>query len=253
VIKQSCDNSKKQMSWEDEDFEVPAVIPVVSLKKNWDEEEDEALIQETVFKPVAQTPAMIEAAAKKAAEQDALLQLKIQQSLLEKETPEDRKAREKKLLEDENNELTKDLFSGLSLEKGSTSEQAVVSVSSTKVSVKGLGGISLKNKQDHANFGVSCAQKLSESSAFNLAAYFKSLSDVLIKETVTTEVLEEILATITKIKTEKLKAEKPATKKKEKKSKKDILNDNKYQADKFGDSIYHDKYDSYTNLEDDFF
>ena len=164
-------------SWEDEDFEVPILTPA-AVPSSWEDEEDQVDLSVKVTKP---TPAQVEAAKKKAKEDELALEAKIKLSLLEKETPEERKAREKRQVEEADNELTGELFS--SSTKGKSVEGSSGSL------VKGIGSAVLKTKQDHTTFGVTVSQKLSESSAFNIAAFYKSLSKVLDSPTVTSEVV----------------------------------------------------------------
>lgn len=230
-------------SWEDEDFEVP-VLAVPSVPANWEDEEDEVELDSKI----TSTPSasQIEADKRKADAAEKALATKLKLAELANETTEDRKAREKRQVEEADNELTGELFGESATKKSGGSS-----------SMKGIGAISLKTKQDHLTFGTTIAQKLSESSAFNKAAFFKNLSKTLDTSSMTTEVLDEILVDITRIRDAKVKAEKPAVGKTEanagKKSKKDIKAANKKHSDVFGGSDYVDKYaDQYGGMEDDF-
>jgi len=113
----------------------------------------------------------------------------------------------------------------------------------------------LKTKVDHTNFGVTISQKLSDSSAFNIIAFYKSLSKTLESSTLTSESIDEILNDIKAIRDEKLKLEKPAKQAVAKKSKKDIKVEEKKHGDVFGMATKNrdvDKYDHYSNMEDDY-
>ena len=133
-------------SWEDEDFEVPVLATTTAVPSSWEDEEDEVdLNSTTITKP---SPAAIEAAMKKAKENELALEAKIKLSLLEKETPEERKVREKKQVEEADNELTGELFG---VGGSSSPDKSVVS----SVGIKGIGSTILKTKQDHTTFGVT--------------------------------------------------------------------------------------------------
>lgn len=231
-------------SWEDDDFEVPDIAPTFSLNtKKADDEED---LVETDFsaKPNQTSQSTINAAKKKAEEEERILAERMKQAELDKETPEARKLRLKKEVEQADHELTGELFGDVvkganSIEKSS--------------GTKGIGSIALKTKQDHSNFGVICGQKLGDSSGFNVAAYYKSLSDCLKSKNCSIEVLDEILTNITKIREDRAKIEKPAVKTTTaKKSKKELAHQTKKHADVFGGDDYDDKYSHLTNMEDDF-
>lgn len=233
-------------SWEDEDFEVPVLAKPVAPSSWEDEEEDEVDLATKVSKP---SPAAVEAALRKAREDELALETKVKLSLLEKETPEERKAREKRQVEEADNELTGELFgSGLS----SPGVKSSVVSGSVRTGL-GVGSTVLKTKQDHTTFGVTVCQKLADSSAFNIAAFYKSLSKVLETPGVTSEVIDEIYAEISRIRENKLKLEKPAKPAVAKKSKKDIKISEKKHSDVFGGSSGGvGKYDHYNDMEDDF-
>ena len=181
-----------------------------------------------------------------AIEDEKALQTKIQLALLEKETPEERRAREKKQVEDADNDLAGELFGSSTLKSDSKQKSAVP---------KGIASTVLKTKQDHQTFGLTVSQKLAESSAFNVIAFYKSLSKVLESRNVGSEVLEELLVDLNRIKDEKLKIEKPAKQTNTKKSLKEIKKVEQNHADKFGTASKNkdlDKYDHYASLEDDF-
>eukprot|EP01038_Epipyxis_sp_PR26KG_P011161 gene11161-14978_t len=230
-------------SWEDEEFEVP-ILPTtnsINVPNSWEDEVDQVEVDVVIkTQPAAST---IEKAAKKALEDERLLALKLEQTKLANETPEEKKARLKREVEEADYKLTGELFGG---------EKASVATTSNS-GVKGIGATIVKTKQDHLNFGSACASKLSESSAFNIAAFYKSLSECLKSSTMTSETIDEVLATINKIREEKLIAEKPVNKGPPKKSKKAINAAVKKHNDVFGGSDFVDKYDEqYGYIEDEF-
>jgi hypothetical protein len=192
--------------------------------------------------PAAPTAAQIEAARKKAQQAEEALSAKMKAAELANETPDERRIRERRQVEEADNELAGELFDTQSQKSGSV----VGSVSAAK----GLGALSLKTKQDHTTFGTATASKLSDSSTFNIGAFFKSLVKVLDGPNVTAETLDDILADVTKMRDAKVKAAKAVV---GKKSKKEIKSIEKKHNDVFGGSNYVDKYeDTYAGMEDDF-
>lgn len=232
--------------WDDEEFEVPVVAPKAAVKAAWDDEDE---IDNTPVVAAKPSAAVLEAAAKKARDEELALEAKLRNAALENETPEQKRLRERQQVEEADHAIAGELFGGAGTGKAPTS-----SIGSTSSSVKGLGAIALKTKQDHLTFGTTIAQKLSSSSAFNIAAFYKTLAKTLDQPTVTSEVLNEILAEINKIREAKLKLEKPAAKPTvAKKSKAAIAAEAKKHADKYGGSYDDvDKYDHYNDMEDDF-
>lgn len=244
--------------WDEEGFEVPdlqAASLKPSIPKSWDDDEEDLLQKEIEAKLTVRAPtaAEIEAAKKKAIEDERALQQKIKLSLLEKESLQERKMREKQQAEDADNQIANELFGGATAKDSNKAS----SESNTSITVlRGIASTTLKTKQDHVNFGLTVSQKLAESSPFNIAAFYKSLAKTLEVPAISSEIVEEILAEIKRIKEEKLKIEKPAVKAAVvKKSKKNIVEEEKKHADKFGSAKKNDlldKYDHYSNLEDDF-
>lgn len=224
--------------WENEEFTVPTFV-APPVKAGWDDEDAPEEVSTPVTKPSA---AVLAANAKKAAEEEAALEAKIRNAKLENETPEEKRLRERKQAEDSEVALASEFLGGGksvgSSEGGST--------------VKGLGAITLKTKQDHMTFGTTVSAKLSQSSAFNIAAFYKTLSKTLENPVVTSEVLDEIIAEINKIRENKAKVEKANKTVVVKKSKKELATAAKKHNDKYGGSDYVDKYDHYNDLEDDF-
>lgn len=225
-------------SWEDEDFEPK--LGQAEPPSNWDDEED--LVE--VEKNYVATPSesQLQAQQRKAAEAERSLAAKLKNAELANETPEQKKLREKRQVEEADHEITGELFgagaSKFKSEDGSSS--------------RGIGAITLKSKQDHTSFGNTIAQKLSDSSAFNTAAFYKSLSKCLQQDIMTTQVLDEILNDIKKIRDAKAKVEKPAAVAVAKKSKKAIKAEEKRHADIFGGCDGGDDDHGYGDIEDNF-
>ena len=228
-------------SWEDEDFDVPT-LPTPAPPANWDDEEDEVEIDPKIV-PAKPSQSQIDADKRRAEEAERALATKLKLAELANETPEEKRLREKRQVEEADNELTGELFGNGTTTKSSGASSPAM----------GIGSKPLKTKQDHLSFGTLIGQKLSNSSAFNLAAFYKTLTKSLDSPAVTSEVLNEILADITKIRDAKAKAEKPTKQINTKKSKKDIKAAEKKHADVFGGSDYVDKYDDqYGGMEEDF-
>lgn len=229
-------------SWEDEDFEVPTFAPVAGLKDDWDDEVDETQLEQAKL-PAAPTAAQIEASRKKAEEAEKALALKMKMAVLANETADERKIRERREVEQADNDLAGELFDTQSTKSG----VSTVGGSTTK----GLGAVVLKTKQDHSNLGTATASKLSDSTTFNIGAFFKNVVKVLDRPDVTAETLDEILADINKYRDTKVKAAKAVAG--TKKTKKEIKSSVKKHNDVFGGSDYVDKYeDNYGGMEDDF-
>ncbi len=230
-------------SWEDEDFEqrLPPV-PVASLggsaPTHWDEEDEVEL--DNKLKAVKLTPEMIAANEKKARDAEAAFENKLKLAELAKETPEERKARERKAMEDSDAALAGELFD-------SKDANSPMSGTSRAGSV-----VVLKTKQDHSAYGTTVAQKLGASSAFNVAAFYKTLSKVCEGSEMTSQVLAEIIGDLTKIRDNKQKLEKPApVSTAVKKSKKQINQEQKKHADIWGGASEGD-FDRYADIEDSF-
>ena len=244
-------------SWDDDDFEVSTVFtaPIAataaasssSVVDSWEDEVDETEIElnnkkKTVV--VEQSAAQIEAAKKKAKEAEAALEAKLKLAILDNETTEERKARIRMEVEKGENALAQELFDAKDNAKGASIGGAQGSVT------KGLGSMPLKTKQDHTTLGTAIVTKLTDSTTFNIGAFYKSLSKCLESPSVTAETLDDILKDITRIQESKVKAIKPTV---VKKSKKDLAKEAKKHSDVFGGSDnYCDKYDGYNDLEDDF-
>ncbi|RYH26484.1 hypothetical protein EON65_14380 [archaeon] len=229
-------------SWEDEDFEVPAIANALSsLKaKNDDDEEDETLKQsETVFSPITKSAGVL----KREAEEAELRAAKMQESLHANETGEQKRIRERKQAEEADTKLAGDLFAGT---KATTEAAQPVSAA------KSIASVPLKTKEDHTKLGALLSKRLATSSAFNVSSFYKALIPTLDQPTITTEILDEIMRDIKVIRDSRAVAEKAIKAAATKKSKKQLEAEARAHADKFGDSDRVDQYDHYSNVEDDF-
>lgn len=234
-------------SWDDEDLDLderlaPAVSSVftapVAAANNWEDEEDLVEV-DAKFQAAKLTPDQIAANEKKQRQAEIAQENKLKAEMLKKETPEERKARERRAAEEADNELTGELF-------GSGGGKSAAGSASSR-----SGVVVLKTKQDHTNYGNTCATKLAASSAFNLAAFYKALSKTCDSSGVTSEVLNEIIADLTKIRDVKLEKEKPQAKNAvAKKSKKQMKQEAQKHSDVFGGGDYGD--DMYADIEDSF-
>lgn len=225
-------------SWEDDEFEVPT-LGKIEPPSNWDDEEDLVEVEKNIITTPSESQLL--AQQRKAAEAEQALAAKLKNAELANETAEQKKLREKRQVEEADHEITGELFGvGGSKLRGDDAGSS-----------RGIGAISLKSKQDHTSFGNTIAQKLSDSSAFNTAAFYKSLSKCLQQDTMTTQVLDEILNDIKKIRDAKAKVEKPAAVAVAKKSKKAIKAEEKRHADIFGGCDGVDDH-GYEDLEDSF-
>ena len=234
-------------SWEDEDFDVP-VVPVVK-KANWDDEEDEADLASLDVQPAVQTPEMIARLAKKAEEDAVKLANKLKFAALEKEAPEDRKMRERRLIEEADNELSAELFADATRAATASSSLASTSVKPVVSKAATLAGISVATKQDHINLGNLVAKKLDSSTSFNIAAFFDTFAET-IQNKLSVESLDKCLETLKKIRADR--DEKVAKKMESKKTKLAVKAEKKKHEEVFGGANYEEDYADYAGIEDDF-
>lgn len=171
--------------WDDEDFEVPT-LNNSTLKKDWDDEEEEEIVTKVTL-----SAAQIEANTKKTKDEEIRLANVLKFAILEDETPEEKRARERKQIEDSDAVLAGEMFGGAST-GAATSQKAAATIQS------GVAGAVLSTKADHTNFGILCAKKLSDSTAFNVAAFYKSLTEK-VQKNLSSESCDEILAVFTKV------------------------------------------------------
>eukprot|EP01041_Mallomonas_annulata_P008914 gene8914-18446_t len=231
-------------SWEDEEFEVPVLQANTSgVPKSWeDEDENEA---ERLSLPVIPSPAQIEAAKKRADDEAALLAKKLEFALLEKETPEERKVRERKKVEEGETALAGELFDVDSKTSGGPKKGKELGASSGSVT-SGIAGAKLKTKDDHVNFAITVSAKLAESTSFNITSFLKELSERT-KGSLTSESLTDIIDSLTVIRDSKKKTEDPQKGVVVKKTKKSLKAEQKKHEDTFGFVEEDAAYSSYSN------
>eukprot|EP01039_Chlorochromonas_danica_P001606 gene1606-1754_t len=228
--------------WEDDDFEVPDLannLAAVSLPVV--EEVDEALKKPEQPLPIVKAAGVL----KKQQEEAEALARKMESSIHDNETAEERRIRERKQVEEADAKLAGELFRG---EGGGAAQAVAIPVSAAK----SVAGIPLKTKEDHSKLGTLLSKRLATSSAFNVSAFYKSLMPALDQTTITTEVLDELIQELQSIRAARNVAEKavkPAAA--VKKSKKELEAEKKKHADKFG-GFKEDVYDNYGDLEDQF-
>jgi len=102
------------------------------------------------------------------------------------ETADEKRRRENAQIEAADNALTNEMFDSSDSQKKSDGNSIASSVA----------GAVLKKKQDHVDFAIIVANKLSESTPFNTSAFYKELTKK-IKAKLSLEVLEEVVESLT--------------------------------------------------------
>lgn len=220
--------------WEDTDVSI-VLNKNAAPQKQWDDEEEE----EDVPAPVVKSAKQIEAEKKKAKDEEIALQIKLQNTLLENETAEQRRIRERKQAEEGDMALFAENLGG------------TPKISSSSSATTGLGGIPVKTKEDHTKFAILCANKLEQSTSFNVAAFLKEFANRT-KAQLTLESLEEIIGNLSQMRDIK-RSESNRTNAKAKVTKKELKQKDKAHRDVFGGFEDEDEIDQkYGNYEDDF-
>ena len=159
---------------------------------------------------------------------------------------EDKKARERRQIEEADNALTEELMGGGTKKK--------VGLSSGPT---GIAGIPLNTKAEHTSFGITISKKMADSTPQYIAAFYKALTDRLPAK-MTGEVLDNMVAVIAQVRDEKKVMEGESAKalskgKKSAAAKKEAKAKEKKQKEIFGGSDQLDEYyEAYGSLEDDF-
>ena len=236
--------------WDDEDeWEADAALGALdsklgATKTAWEEEDEVEVSIPEVAKPAEATLA---AKAKAIAAQDAKLNNQVKYALQAEEGMEDKKARERRQVEEADHALTEDLMGSGAV------KPAKKSLGSASSGALGLAAITLNTISDHKTFGVTISKKIQDSTPLTVVAFMKSLLDNL-PPAMTTESLDQILSTLTAKRTEKAAKEGEQAKlNKATKTKKQIKADEKRHKDVFGgvDKL-DDYYEQYGSIEDDF-
>ena len=225
------------MDWEDEmeNFVPPTVTAVAD---NWEDEFDEILAE--MKKPAevaAPSAAQVAAAREKAAREEEILANKLKFAQLENETADERKIRERRLVEEGDAAIAGELFDTVSV------------ASSKKSTTTGIGGIPVKNREDHVNFGLLASSKMEKSTSFCIAAFLSTVIDKS-QNTLSSESIDELLNALQEIKKTKAKVQEKV--KPVKGAKKAQKQKEQRHADVFGGKFQEDVYDEYAGMEDDF-
>jgi len=234
-------------SWEDADEDFVPVLPTApssSLKANWDDDEEDETLKEEVVVPVELTAAQKALIKKKREQEEQTLAIKVKNIQLESETPDEKKLRERKAVEEADSHLTDELFDNVDSQQ---------SKKVTRTASGGIAAITLANKQDHINFGITVATKLEKSTTFGVTAFMKEVLNRT-NSKLSAEGLDELHAILTKLKESRKIAEDAKLRDKGKPvSQKAAKAKAKLATDTFGGEYdYVDKYDKFANLEDDF-
>jgi hypothetical protein len=85
-----------------------------------------------------------------------------------RETPEERRAREKAMVEESDHALSNELFQGV----GSSSSSAAVKPKVATVG-SGIASAALKTNQDHQNFALLVTKRFDNSTSQNISVFYK--------------------------------------------------------------------------------
>lgn len=233
------------MSWEDseDEFEVnlDSLDAKLGNKNAWDDEEDE-LVVETEVKPAVPSANTLKNKQKELEKAATTLENQVKYALEEGEGAEDKKARERRQVEEADHALSEDLF-------GTNTTTKTKSLGSASGS---LAAIALKTKTEHTNFGVTISKKMAESTPLHMCAFFKSFLERL-PESMNTDSLDNIMEVLKKVREKKKEKEGETAAKVKKTSKKETKKKEKRHADVFGSaSNYDDLDEQYGGMEDDF-
>lgn len=230
--------------WDDDDNDWEAEVDLGALdsklgsKSAWDDEEDEVEIAAPEIS--APSAATIAAKEKELAMKEQTLQNQVKNALQEGENAEDKKARERRQVEEADHALTEELLGG--------GGKKVASLGGST----GLASIPLNTKAEHTTFGITISKKLSNSTPLSVVAFFKSLCERL-PAGMTTESLDSILAVLNQKRAEKKEKDGEVAKVKKGKTTKELKKEKKRHDDVFGGVDKLDEYyEQYGNMEDDF-
>lgn len=217
------------------------VVPKASYAD--DEEEDLTLkeLAEAKLKISVPSAAQVEAHRKKAQLEEETLANKLEYALQESETAEEKKLRERRQQEESDLRI---LAQDMGVDTPSSRGGGGGSV------VSGVAGIALKTKQDHVNFAITVANKLSPSTQICCSAFAAELIG-RIKGNISPEGLDSLIAVLTAARATRVTVQAVSTKK----SKKELKKETKKQEDIFGglDDSALALEDQYAAMEDDSF
>lgn len=228
-------------SWDDEEFDVPTLAP--SGPTSWEDEDE---VDEESAPVHGLKPQLSMAKAKKLQHEAAAAKLaRLDAMLDENESPEDRKLRERRMIEEGDHALTDELFSGV------TSEETVVKDPNAVT-------MPLKDLKDHLHLVVTLNEKMAASKQNHVVMFTKEFLKTNSEERFEVADLSEMINILTTAKnTKEEKMKKPTAKAKTgkaaKKTKKEVLAEKKKHDDLFGDNDRNGEYDAYEDQFDDFF
>lgn len=248
--------------WEDEDF-----VPILPNAGKIAGAGEEDLLEKELAESSAPRPVDEAAIKRKEEAAEAAFKAKLQAAKEDNETPDQRRLRERRQIEEADHGLTNELFdkdqvaeTAKSSPKKAPSSAAPAAAAAVNPSRNfsssggsGLGSIPLASNQDHFEFGNLVSVKLSDSTSFNIGAFYKGLAKVFKQNNVSVETLDEILVELNKAR--EAKAAKDGPKKKGdvgKKSQKEVKKENKRHEELFGFAETNSKYSGYDDIEDDF-
>lgn len=233
------------VDWDNEDFEVPVLMSVKVKANNFEEEEEEEELQHDITpKPAAKAAfsnkvTKSEAELKKEREADKALLEKVKMAKLENETPDQRKLRERQIVEAADAVVANELFNGSTSDNGEYDGE-----------FRGIGSIPIRTKQDHIDFAFVCNEKMEESTPLCLAAFYTNMTNHL-KEKFTVETCDEVIKMLTLVRDDKKKTQAKAPTA-PKLSKKQVEAQKKKHVDKYGGADEDERYADYSNIEDDY-
>mmetsp|Transcript_4087 Transcript_4087/g.5239 ORF Transcript_4087/g.5239 Transcript_4087/m.5239 type:complete len:172 (-) Transcript_4087:437-952(-) len=162
-------------SWEDDDFDVPTFNTAPTTngvnKTSWEdeEEEEEPKPVEEDFVPKEPTPKQKakkekkeKEAKRKAEEEEIRKKLELQAAILKNETEEERRIRERREIEEADNELTEELFDG-----NKKSSDAKVTAEA------GIENITLNSLEDYMKLAMKLGKRLNNSEGHHVLAFFQ--------------------------------------------------------------------------------
>eukprot|EP00981_Chlorochromonas_danica_P012781 scaffold5398_cov240-Ochromonas_danica.AAC.5 len=199
-------------SWDDDNYEVPDLASnLAALSLPVVEEVDEAITKPKKALPIVKTAGVL----KKQQQEAEALARKMESSMLNNETTEERKARERKQVEEADAELSRELFRG----QVRSEEVPLLHV----LNAANVPSIPLKTIEDHAKLGLGLGLRLADSSAFHLNAFYQSLVPALKQSRITFKMLDDLIRELQEIRNEKALTESAAQPAPVKKSKKELM------------------------------
>mmetsp|Transcript_29783 Transcript_29783/g.91189 ORF Transcript_29783/g.91189 Transcript_29783/m.91189 type:complete len:236 (-) Transcript_29783:441-1148(-) len=232
-------------SWEADDFEPELPAETRSLLEttpaSWEDEEED---NDAGVAKIGLAPQLSERTQKRMQAQAAHdKETKLDALLQENESEEDRRLRERRVVEEGDNELTNELFGAVESIPGVTPDSIV---------------IKLKDLKEHLALVITLNEKMASSKKNHVVAFVKEFIRSNEEKFDITD-LSELITMLSNQREAKQKAQKKPTvskkdqSKSKKHSKKEQLEAKKRHEDNFGVATARDKYDNYDDQFDDFF